>query len=131
VRANKLNENVMRISLAVALLCLSAVGARMRGQEKADMAVHVKVVNVPATVRDKHGKIVNNLTKDDFELEEDGRPQTLHYFSQESRSASNSRIAGRYEHEPAASFGPGTHGQFKLYRSDAASGQGQSIPHSF
>ena len=48
------------------------------------MTVHVKVVNVPATVRDKHGKIVNNLTKDDFVVEEDGRPQTLHYFSQES-----------------------------------------------
>jgi VWFA-related protein len=56
----------------------------MRGQEKADVTVRVKVVNVPATVRDKHGKIVNNLTKDDFVLEEDGRPQTLHYFSQES-----------------------------------------------
>jgi VWFA-related protein len=74
----------MRISLAVALLCLLVVGARMRGQEKADLTVRVKVVNVPATVRDKHGKIVNNLTKDDFVLEEDGRPQALHYFSQES-----------------------------------------------
>src|SRR5215467_1961676 len=74
----------MRISLGVMILCLLLVEARMRGQEKADMTVHVKVVNVPATVRDKHGKIVNNLTKDDFVLEEDGRPQTLHYFSQES-----------------------------------------------
>jgi VWFA-related protein len=84
LQSNKSNENLIRISLAVALLCLLLVQARMRGQEKADMTVHVKVVNVPATVRDKHGKIVNNLTKDDFVLEEDGRPQTLHYFSQES-----------------------------------------------
>ena len=74
----------MRISLALATLCLTLVGARMRGQEKADMTVHVKVVNVPVIVRDKHRKIVNNLTRDDFVLEEDGRPQTLHYFSQES-----------------------------------------------
>ncbi|HEY7402483.1 MAG TPA: VWA domain-containing protein [Candidatus Angelobacter sp.] len=44
------------------------------------MKVTVKVVNVPTTVRDKHGKIVNNLGKDDFLLEEDGRPQTLRYF---------------------------------------------------
>lgn len=73
-----------RISLAIAVLCLWVVGGRTRSQEKADMTVHVKVVNVPATVRDKHGKIVNNLTQDDFVLEEDGRPQTLHYFSQES-----------------------------------------------
>ena len=84
LQSNKLNGDLIRISLAIAILCLLLVGARMRGQEKADITVHVKVVNVPATVRDKHGKIVNNLTKDDFVLEEDGRSQTLHYFSQES-----------------------------------------------
>src|ERR1700726_2442307 len=84
LQRNKLNGDLIRVSLAMAILCLLLVGARLRGQEKADMTVHVKVVNVPATVRDKHGKIVNNLTKDDFVLEEDGRPQTLHYFSQES-----------------------------------------------
>lgn len=84
LQSSKLNGNLIRTSLAVTILCLLLVGARMRGQEKADVTVRVKVVNVPATVRDKHGKIVNNLTKDDFVLEEDGRPQTLHYFSQES-----------------------------------------------
>jgi VWFA-related protein len=84
LQSNKLNGDLIRILLAVAFLCLLLVGARMRGQEKADLTVRVKVVNVPATVRDKHGKIVNNLTKDDFVLEEDSRPQTLHYFSQES-----------------------------------------------
>jgi VWFA-related protein len=44
----------------------------------------VKVVNVLATVRDKQGKIVRNLTKDDFSLTEDGRPQTIRYFAQQS-----------------------------------------------
>lgn len=47
------------------------------------MSVQVKVVTLPVTVRDKHGAIVNTLTKDDFTLEEDGRPQTIHYFTQE------------------------------------------------
>jgi VWFA-related protein len=42
------------------------------------------VVNVFATVRDKQGQIVKNLTKDDFVLEEDGRPQTIRYFAQQS-----------------------------------------------
>lgn len=46
--------------------------------------VQVKVVNVLATVHDKHGKIVNNLTKDDFLIEEDSRPQDIHYFSKET-----------------------------------------------
>ena len=44
----------------------------------------VKVVNVLATVRDKKGQIVNNLTKDDFKLEQDGHPQTIHYFAKDT-----------------------------------------------
>jgi VWFA-related protein len=48
------------------------------------MAVHVNVVNVLATVRDKHGKIISYLTKDDFTLSQDGQPQTIRYFAQET-----------------------------------------------
>jgi VWFA-related protein len=48
------------------------------------IAVEVKTVSVLATVRDKHGKIISNLTKDDFQLDEDGRPQTINYFAHES-----------------------------------------------
>jgi|SRR5215813_700887 len=44
----------------------------------------VKVVNLFATVRDKHGQIISNLSKDDFSLEEDGRPQTIKYFTRET-----------------------------------------------
>src|SRR5579883_2623919 len=57
----------------------------LRAQEqKPSFSTDVKVVNVFATVRDKKDQIVKNLTKDDFELDEDGRPQTIKYFSQES-----------------------------------------------
>lgn len=45
---------------------------------------NVRVVNLFATVRDAGGQVVPNLTKDDFTLEEDGRPQTIRYFSRES-----------------------------------------------
>lgn len=48
------------------------------------LSVDVKVVNVLATVRDKHGKIVPNLTKDDFTLEEDTHPVAIHYFAKET-----------------------------------------------
>ena len=44
----------------------------------------VKVVNVLATVRDKKGQIVSNLTKDDFKLEQDGHPQIIHYFAKDT-----------------------------------------------
>jgi VWFA-related protein len=50
----------------------------------ATVSVDVKVVTLPVTVRDKHGKIVRDLTKDDFTLQEDGRPQIVKYFSQET-----------------------------------------------
>jgi VWFA-related protein len=43
-----------------------------------------KAVSVLATVRDKHGKIMSNLTKVDFVLQEEGRPQTINYFAKES-----------------------------------------------
>src|SRR5580692_789245 len=54
------------------------------GTPTTTLSVDVKVVTLPVTVRDKHGKIVNNLTKDDFVLEEDGKPQSIRYFSQEN-----------------------------------------------
>ena len=50
----------------------------------AKFSTDVKVVNVLATVRDKQGKIVSDLGKDDFDLAEDGRPQTIRYFTRET-----------------------------------------------
>jgi VWFA-related protein len=48
------------------------------------ITAHVKVVNVLATVRDKKGEIVRDLSQDDFELKEDDRPQTIRYFAHET-----------------------------------------------
>jgi VWFA-related protein len=42
---------------------------------------NVTVVNVLFNVKDKHGTLVPNLEKDHFELLEDGKPQTIKYFS--------------------------------------------------
>src|ERR1700733_13328360 len=44
----------------------------------------VNVVNVLATVRDQKGKIVHDLTQDEFTIQEDGRPQSIRYFAQQS-----------------------------------------------
>jgi VWFA-related protein len=67
------------------LMCsfLSPAGP-LRSQQQPPIGVEVKVVNVLATVRDKRGQIVSNLGKDDFELEEDGHPQTIAYFTRET-----------------------------------------------
>jgi VWFA-related protein len=46
--------------------------------------VELNVVNLFATVRDKHKAVVTGLTKDDFQVFEDGQPQEISYFSAES-----------------------------------------------
>jgi VWFA-related protein len=47
------------------------------------IAIDVKTVNVPVTVRDKHGTIISNLARDEFQIDEDGKPQTVNYFARE------------------------------------------------
>jgi VWFA-related protein len=42
------------------------------------------VVNVLASVRDKKGTFIRDLSKSDFSLLEDGRPQNITYFSRET-----------------------------------------------
>jgi VWFA-related protein len=53
-------------------------------QDDTKFSTDVKVVNVLATVHDKSGKVMALLTKDDFDLAEDGRPQKIQYFSRET-----------------------------------------------
>jgi VWFA-related protein len=78
-------RNPVAYLLMGALAALPGVLPSLRAQDAAaTIAVDVKVVTLPVTVRDKHGKIVRDLTKDDFVLQEDGRPQTIRYFSQDT-----------------------------------------------
>ncbi len=48
------------------------------------LQVNVKVVTMAVTVRDKHGAIVSNLTKEDFSLTDDTHPQTIKYFNRDT-----------------------------------------------
>jgi VWFA-related protein len=54
------------------------------GQDESVFSTEVKVVNVLATVRNKSGSLAGNLSREDFSLSEDGRPQTIRYFARES-----------------------------------------------
>jgi len=51
---------------------------------KKPFRVRVEVVDVPVTVIGKRGIPIIDLTQDDFQVFEDGRPQAIRYFSQES-----------------------------------------------
>lgn len=46
--------------------------------------VEVDVVNVYCTVKDKKGRLIPDLEAEDFEVREDGKPQTLKYFVRET-----------------------------------------------
>jgi len=48
------------------------------------LKVNVNVVQLFFNVKDKHGALIPNMTKDDFTIAEDGQPQTIKYFTAES-----------------------------------------------
>ena len=48
------------------------------------MKVNVDVVNLFFNVKDKKGGLIPGLSKNDFEVVEDGKPQTIKYFSADS-----------------------------------------------
>jgi VWFA-related protein len=78
------------------------------------LKVNVEVVQLFFNVKDKHGALIPNLTKADFDVAEDGKPQTIKYFKAETdlpltlgilidTSGSQQRVLGM-EQEVGASF---------------------------
>jgi VWFA-related protein len=59
------------------LLCMS--------QEGTTFSTDVKVVNILANVRNAKGQIVSTLNKEDFSIDEDGRPQVIKSFTRETK----------------------------------------------
>jgi len=82
--------------------------------EQNRIKVRVELVNVLTTVTDKKNRLVTDLTKDDFRVFEDGKPQEIRFFSRETDlplrigmliDASNSvRDRLRFEQEAAIDF---------------------------
>jgi Ca-activated chloride channel family protein len=80
------------------LLCVRGLYALAQDRQKGDrlppgsqsqkdestLRVNVRLVNVFTTVTDSRGAPVADLTKDDFQLLEDGIPQTIKVFEKES-----------------------------------------------
>src|SRR4051812_23522331 len=56
-------------------------------------AIEVRLHNVDVTVTDKSGNAVTGLRKDDFELLQDGKPQTITNFAEYSEKAAASTAA--------------------------------------
>ena len=80
--------------LALVLLCIPAIslsaqdnqnaGGQSDDQSMETLKVDVNVVQLFFNVKDKKGGLIPNLTKDEFDVTEDGKPQTIKYFKAES-----------------------------------------------
>lgn len=73
------------------LLAASALAAQsspapqqQEDQSLETLKVNVNVVQLFFNVKDKKGGLIPNLTKTDFDILEDGKPQTIKYFAAES-----------------------------------------------
>ena len=80
-----------RLFLAGLLATLLVPAQQPQSQKPAEpeditpsIKVDVDVVNVLVSVRNKAGGLVGNLSKDDFTLVEDGKPQTIKYFTRDT-----------------------------------------------
>jgi VWFA-related protein len=86
------NQRVITMRYAALALCLLLPAISMeRGQDKQELPppgttlkVTTEVVNVYAVVKKKNGRLVPDLNKDDFTLEEDKEPQVIKYFTRET-----------------------------------------------
>ncbi len=58
--------------------------SQAQDQSVETLKVNVEVVQLFFNVKDKHGALIPSLTKDNFDLFEDGKPQTIKYFKAES-----------------------------------------------
>ena len=71
----------MRILISAVL----TVGSVLLAQDQMpSIKVDVDLVNILTSVRDKRGALIPNLQKEDFTILEDGKPQTIKYFTKET-----------------------------------------------
>jgi VWFA-related protein len=75
----------MRIRAILCFLCITALAAGLvYAAPQGQIRVQVNLVNLFATVRDKHKAVVTGLKQDDFQVYEDGQLQEITNFSAES-----------------------------------------------
>ena len=78
-------------ALILFLLLLAPVS--LPAQDPATFRIDAKLVNLFVNVTDKTGSIVGGLTRDDFQVMEDGRPQKISVFERQSELPLNLTLA--------------------------------------
>ena len=82
------------ISARFPVLLLALAPVALAAQDSvATIRVDVKLVSIFVNVTDKNGALVGGLTKDDFAIYEDGRPQQIAVFEKQSELPLNLTLA--------------------------------------
>ena len=75
------------------LLALMLLFAPLLAAQDVTLHVDVKLVNIFVNVTDRNGAVIGDLTKDDFAVTEDGRPQQIQVFERQSELPLNVTLA--------------------------------------
>lgn len=70
--------------ILAAVLAFPPVPAQIGEEQAPTIKVDVDVVNILCSVRDRRGGLIADLEEDDFQVFEEGQPQTIRYFSREA-----------------------------------------------
>jgi VWFA-related protein len=100
---------VLSVALFPALSMAGQAGQAAQvqpAQAPATIRVRVNVVEVRVVVRDEHGKPVANLTREDFQLYDDGKPQTIANFTMETPEVRSAEAAAAPSAGPAEELMP-------------------------
>jgi VWFA-related protein len=93
--------------LMLALFCLPLIAATPKPPQTPDVprtseSIEVSIVNVDVFVTDKAGNRIKGLTKDDFQIYENGKTQPITNFSEYVSDVSNERVSTEGEPAPVA-----------------------------
>jgi VWFA-related protein len=90
---------------------LLATGTTRAQPQQAVPPAEAALVRLDVVVTDPEGRVVGDLTERDFDVREDGKPQSIHYFLVAGRSGARLAPGARAEAPPeaAAVAGPGRH----------------------
>lgn len=100
--------HVKRILAFITLAATTLVAQQSNQQPAAEMpklaeSIDVKVINVDVVVTDRKGVPITGLTKDDFELFENGQPKLIsNFYEVQGKKATNISIIPAGEEKPVA-----------------------------
>jgi VWFA-related protein len=81
---------VKRIAVAVAASLFAFSPAAQQSPQQAGEVINVQITNLDVVVTDSKGKRITGLTRDDFEVLEDGKKQEITNLSEVSRTTTES-----------------------------------------